>query len=184
MKKWCSFVLILGLLVMFVSCAGAETPVEQILLAARDMKIDVIDGLVTEDTKLVTQTMLAYRARLDETETEVLRTLYSRLQYTIGEETESAIGRKTLHIKLTLPDMVKIRSLADAQVATLGISAAEAIRLLISDGTVDRNLVIREMDVVLEMESDEWKIPYSGAVNADLIEALYLADMLRFVAQH
>lgn len=114
----------------------------------------------------------------------LIRKIYSKYSYVIisdnveaenaGKDTViSDINNRTMRIKLTYIDLAAVRSVCMSEVAT-GSSMSmpsQTVSALIEDGTIDRYLLTKEIDVKFVKEDGVWKLPLSIINNKELNDA-------------
>lgn len=183
MKKAVSLILLFAMLVLLTCCSGGATPAEEFLLAVRKMDTAKMETLMTSDSAAMAARIKEYADSLDSERRAVLISLYSKLKYTISEESEAENGKKTILVELTIPDMAAIKSFAEAKMAVSGESAYEIVETMLNDGSVSGSYMTeKKMTVMVKLEDGKWRIPYSESENSELVTALSLAEMLRFFA--
>ena len=184
MKKVVSLLLALLMLVLFVGCPVRTSSVEDALIAVRKLDLDAFEKLLSADTVANFARVRDYDAALTASKREALRSLYGKLQYTMGEESEPENGTKTVSVTLTLPDMAQVRSIAQAEILASGRTVEEIIADMLANGTVASNTTTVTLSVKLTEQDGAWYIPYSDTENAALLQALALSEMFRFFAMN
>jgi len=181
MKKVVSLILLTAVLMTLTCCSHGMSPAENFLLAVRKMDIASMEALMTSDSAAAAARMREYADSLAPERRSVLISLYSKLKYTVSDETETENETKTVFVNLTIPDMAALKSFAEAKMAVSGESAYEIVQSLLDDGAVSGSYMVEKtITVTLKMQNGEWLIPYSESANAELVSSLFLAEMLRF----
>ncbi len=181
MKKTVAFLLIVAISCLMFGCLEKMTPVENFLLATGKMDFSAMRGELIPDEATGSLYRKLEQADPDEEALQVLRDLYSLVQYQIGESSSDG-KKKTVSLTLKVPDMERIRSLATAQTLVSGDSAAAVVGEMLADGSVAKNMMKEYSLSVTMTETDgAFKIPYGDKENADFAKALSIAEMIDFL---
>lgn len=122
----------------------------------------------------------------DSESVDLIKKIYSKYSYVIisdNVEAESAgediivsdVNNRTMRIKLTYVDLPSIRSLCMIEAATgssMLLMPAQIVTSFIEDGTIDRYVMTKEIDVKFVKENGAWKLPLSIINNKELNDAL------------
>ena len=182
MKRLLSLLLVLCLgIVGMSSCADRVTVAEDALLAVKAMDLEMLSSCVTPDTKTAVTRLCDSYGNLNAEEKETLTRLYAMLRYTMGETVDTANDMKTVTVEVTLPDISRLRSLANAQIV-FGKTANESVTELLDGGTVE----MRELtwEIVITKTDDVWQVIYDEKTNGAWIRDLGLSEMLAFFTKY
>ncbi len=188
MKKTLAFLLAAVMLLSLVGCAVKSSHAEDFLIAARTLDLDAMSTHVfmsatSSSVPLVEEKH--YAAMLGEQKMSVLISLYSMLQYTMGEEFEVEDGTKTIAVTLKTPDFARIRSLVQTKLLVSGASAEELLGKMIESGEIAKSYMKEKNLKVKVAEKDgEFYVLYNERDNAELLEALSFIETLRFLAMN
>jgi hypothetical protein len=182
MKKMIAFILTAAICCSLFGCLAKMTAVEDFLLAIKKMDTEAMCAEMVADETSGSLYRTLKNAKPEADALSVLTELYGLMQYTIGTVSDGEGGAKTVSLTLKLPDMQRIRSLAEAQVLVSGDSAADGVGEMIADGSVGKNMM-KEYSVSVKMTEADGvlKIPCGDKENADLVKALALAEMIDFI---
>ena len=182
MKKIMALLLIAGICCSLFGCVGKMTPVENFLLAVKKMDLAAMKTELTPDETTGSFYLKLQSLRASDAESlRVIRDLYALVQYTMGETAAAQNGAKTVSVTLKVPDMERIRSLAEAQNLVSGDSTEKIVGDMIANGSVTKSMMKEYSFAVKITETDGvWRIPYGDKENAAFAEALALADMIDF----
>lgn len=189
MKKSVALLLVMAMLFSFAGCMTQHySYAEDFLIAARTLDFDAMSTYVvlpTTSSSVPFAQEKHYAAMLDEQEKSALISLYSMLQYTMGDVSIMEDYAKSVAVTLKIPDFERIRSLVQAKLLVSGASASEIVREMIEDGTIAKIYMTEKKIQIGMMKSesdDEFYISYNERDNAALIEAFSFIEMLRFFA--
>lgn len=183
MKKWIACILIVAMSCSLFGCLAKMTPVENFLLATMKMDFTSMQNEIVPDEKMGSFYLkLQNWKQTDEEAVRVLKELYSVVKYTMGETVSVSETEQRVSLTLRVPDMEKIRSLANAQVLVSGDSAYAVVGNMIASGSISDSM-IKEYSLSVKITKTEsgWKIPYGDKENADFVKALALAEMIDFM---
>lgn len=183
MKKWIACLLIVAMSCSLFGCLAKMTPVENFLLATMKMDFMAMQNEIAPDEKTGSFYLkLQNLKQPDEDAVRVLKELYSFVKYTMGETVSVSANEQTVSLTLKVPDMEKIRTMANAQVLVSGNAAHEIVGNMIASGLISDS-VIKEYSVSVKITKTDsgWKIPYGDKENADFVKALALAEMIGFM---
>ena len=183
MKKWIACILIVAMSCSLFVCLAKMTPVENFLLATMKMDFTSMQNEIVPDEKMGSFYLkLQNWKQTDEEAVRVLKELYSVVKYTMGETVSVSETEQRVSLTLRVPDMEKIRSLANAQVLVSGDSAYAVVGNMIASGSISDSM-IKEYALSVKITKTEsgWKIPYGDKENADFVKALALAEMIDFM---
>ena len=183
MKKWIACILIVAMSCSLFGCLAKMTPVENFLLATMKMDFTSMQNEIVPDEKMGSFYLkLQNWKQTDEEAVRVLKELYSVVKYTMGETVSVSETEQRVSLTLRVPDMEKIRSLANAQVLVSGDSAYAVVGNMIASGSISDSM-IKEYALSVKITKTEsgWKIPYGDKENADFVKALALAEMIDFM---
>ena len=183
MKKWIACILIVAMSCSLFGCLAKMTPVENFLLATVKMDFASMQNEIVPDEKMGSFYLkLRNLKQTDEEAVRVLKELYSFVKYTIGETVSVGENEQKVSLTLKVPDMEKIRSLANAQILVSGDSAYVVVSNMIANGSISDSLVKEySFSVKITKTENGWKIPYGDKENADFVKALALAEMIDFM---
>ena len=183
MKKWIACLLIVAMSCSLFGCFAKMTPVENFLLATAKMDFTSMQNEIVPDEKMGSFYLkLQNLKQPDEEAVRVLKELYSFVKYTMGETVSVSETEQKVSVTLKVPDMEKIRSLANAQILVSGDSAYAVVGNMIEKGSISDSM-IKEYSFSVKVTKTEngWKIPYGDKENADFVQALALAEMIDFM---
>ena len=183
MKKWIACILIVAMSCSLFGCLAKMTPVENFLLATVKMDFASMQNEIVPDEKTGSFYLkLRNLKKTDEETVGILRELYSFVKYTMGETVSVSGTEQKVSLTLKVPDMEKIRSLANAQILVSGDSAYAVVGNMIESGVISDSM-IKEYSLSVKITKTEngWKIPYGDKENADFVKALALAEMIDFM---
>ena len=182
MKKMLALVLVLCMCSALFGCASAMTPAEKFLMAVRKADFSAMKAELVSDEKVGSFYLkLQNMSALNEEATAALVDLYSLMEYTIEETSSEKDGVKTAAVKIKIPDMARILSLAEAQMFVSAASPAAIIGEMISNGSVQKTMKELSFTVKMTQTDGAWKIPYGDKENAELVKALALAELIDFM---
>ena len=183
MKKWIACILIVAMSCSLFGCLAKMTPVENFLLATMKMDVAAMQAEITPDEKTGSfYKKLQTSSQMNEDALQVLKALYSRVEYRMGETVSVSENERKVAVTLKVPDMERILSLAKAQILVSGDSASETLNRMISEGSISDS-IIKEYSLSVKITKTDgvWTIPYGDKDNADFVKALALAEMIDFV---
>ena len=182
MKKIIACILVVAMSCALFGCLPEMTAVEKFLLAVGKMDIAAMQKELVPDETTGSFYRKLQNADLSEEALEVLRKLYSAVQYTIGEVSSENAKEKTVSVTIRIPDMEKIRSLATARILVSGDSPEMVLMAMLAEGQISSNMSKEYSFSVKMTETDgSFKIPYGDKANADFVKALALAEMFDFM---
>ena len=182
MKKLVAFILVICLACALFGCAATMTPVENFLVATEKMDFSAMKAELVPDERVGSFYLkLKNMNPLTEGSVEALKSLYGYMEYTMGETSPAENGAKTVSVKIKIPDVERILTLAKAQLLVSGESAESIIMAMIDDGSVKNTLKEATFTVKMTETDGVWKIPYGDKENADFVKALSLAEMIDFM---
>ena len=186
MKRVLSFLLAAMMIFSHVGGEKESSHEEELLIAARRVDIDAMSAhaaLPEASSAVPFAQEKHYASEIGEEKKSVLVSLYSMLQYTMGEESEVENGTKTVSISLKLPDFSRIKALVHTELVVSGKSATQIISDMVENGSIAKNYMIeKDISVKLIERDGEFFVSCNERDNASLFEALALLDMLRFFA--
>lgn len=167
-------------------CADGMSPVEHALIAIQAMDVDTFSSYMSSDSDtLFSRMRKTYQEDIHEQKRDTLRSLYGLLRYTMGEEAAVSNGVKTIAVTVTLPDMTRVRTLAEKRILVSAETAESVVREMLDSGEIEKGYMIEAVwQVKLVEEDGEWRIAYSDKANDAFVSDLYLSEMLTFFAQH
>ena len=186
LKRLLSLCLVLCIVVSFSACAGEMSPVENALIAVKGMDMDAFSSQMTSDSEVALSRMIStFKTSVDEEERETLKGLYGLIRYTMGEEIEGKSGEKTVAVTVKIPDMARVRTLAEKKILVSAETANVVISDMIASGEIAGYYMLDKTFQIKVIEEDgKWLILYNDKANADFVSALYLAEMMTFFAQN
>lgn len=184
MKRILLFFIVISLVSSFTSCQK-DTPRDMFrdfMTAVSDADAETVCSYIDSGSSLERYRDLMLHA--DSESINLIRKIYSKYSYVIisdnveaenaGKDTViSDINNRTMRIKLTYIDLAAVRSVCMSEVAT-GSSMSmpsQTVSALIEDGTIDRYLLTKEIDVKFVKEDGVWKLPLSIINNKELNDA-------------
>ncbi len=182
MKKLLSLLLTVCLLLAaLTACSDGMSAAENALISLKDMDMEAFASFMTSDSDAELSRICATYEGLDEAEKATLKRVYGQLRYTMGETSEEANGKKTVSVTVKLPDIAKLRTLANAQIV-FGKTANESVTELLDKGTAE----IREItwEIALAEENGAWLVVYTEKANAAFLADLGLSELIGFFAKH
>ena len=183
MKKWIACILVVAMSCSLFGCLAKMTPVENFLMATVKMDFASMQNEIVPDEKVGSFYLkLRNLKKTDEEAVGALRELYSFIKYTMGETVSVSETEQKVSLTLKVPDMEKIRSLANAQILVSGDSAYAVVCNMIESGSISDSMM-KEYSLSVKITKTEsgWKIPYGDKENADFVKALALAEMIDFM---
>ena len=182
MKKWIACLLIVAMSCSLFGCLAKMTPVENFLLATRKMDFTSMQNEIVPDEKTGSFYLKLQNVKADEDVLRVLKELYSLVKYTMGETVSVSENEQKVSLTLKVPDMEKIRTLANAQILVSGNAAHAVVGNMIESGSISDSMM-KEYSLSVKITKTEsgWKIPYGDKENADFVKALALAEMIDFM---
>lgn len=182
MKKMIALILTVAIGCLLFGCLPKMTATENFLLAIRKMDMNAMCAEMVVDESSGSLYRKLKHTELKADAASVLTELYGLMQYTIGTVSDGENGSKTVALTLKLPDMQRIRSLAEAQVLVSGDSASSVVGDMIADGSVSKNMM-KEYSLSVKMTQTDgtWKISCGDKENADFVKALSLGEMIDFI---
>lgn len=182
MKKMIAFVLVVAISCSLFGCIAKMTPVENFLLATKEMDIASMRAELVPDETVGSLYRKLEQANPNEESLQTLRALYALVQYTIGEVSDEG-DAKTVSVTLKAPDMERIRVLTSTQILVSGDTASAVIEEMIADGSVSKSMM-KEYSLSVKMIQTDgvWAIPCGDKENADFVSALAIADMIEFLS--
>ncbi len=185
MKKIISLVLVFCLTMLFFACGNGMSPAEEALIAVKQADIDGFYTYMTADSATSLTRILNLSKSLDDEGRASMKSLYALLQYTMGEETKHADGTKTVSVTVKIPDMARIRTLAEKKILVSAETANAVIDEMLKSGEIAKAYMLEEIwEIDMREEDGAWKIAYADHDNAAFVNGLYLAEMLTFFAQN
>ncbi len=188
MKRTLAFLLLAAMLLSFVGCGLKSSHAEDFLLGVRTMDFDAMSTHVFMPTASSTIPFAEekhYEAMLNEQKKSVLISLYSMLQYTMGEESEVEDGTKTIAVTLKTPDFARIRSLVQAKLLVSGASASELVSAMVESGEIAKSYMKeKNLKVKMAEKDGEFYVLYNERDNAELLEELSFIETLRFLTMN
>ncbi|MBQ9748244.1 MAG: hypothetical protein IJV98_05615 [Clostridia bacterium] len=182
MKRLLFLLLALCLILALMSgCTERMSAAESALIAVKEMDLAALSSCVTPETQAQITRMQRTYEGLDETERATLVRLYAQIRYTIVGTTDTADGGRTVTVTAKLPDMSRVRTLANAQIV-FGKTANESVTEILDGGKADVRDVTWE--IVLAKHDGEWLVCYDEKINGAWIADLGLTEMLAFFAKH
>lgn len=182
MKKTIAFVLIVAISCSLFGCMAKMTPVENFLLATKEMDIASMRAEIVPDETVGSLARKLENADIDEESLQALKAIYALVQYTVGEiSTEGNV--KKVAVTLKAPDMERIRVLTSTQILVSGDTASAVIGEMVEDGSVSKSMM-KEYSVSVKMIQTDgvWLIPCGDKENADFVNALAIAEMIEFLS--
>ena len=181
MKKILLVFFIISLVFIFASCEddNPKYVFREIMDAVSNADAETLCSHIDSSSSLERYRDLISHA--DDESVDLIRKIYSQYSYVIisenleadsaGKDTViSDIHNRTMRIKLTYIDLAAIRSICMSEAAT-GSSMSmpsQTVASLINDGTIDKYLLSKEIDVKFVKEEGAWKLPLSVINNKEL----------------
>ncbi len=186
MKRLLSVCLILCLVVSFSSCGAKMTPVENALIAVKSMDMEAFSACMTSDSETALSRIVgAFKADISEEERATLQSLYGLIRYTMGEETEASDGVKTVSVTVKIPDMARVRTLAEKKILVSAETANAVVSEMLASGEIEKSYMLETVwEIKMIEEEGSWLIPYTDKTNDAFASGLYLSEMLTFFSQH
>lgn len=186
MKRLLSVCLILCFVVSFSACGAKMTPVEEALIAVKSMDAEAFSVCMTSDSEMALSRIVGMvKADITEEERATLQSLYGLIRYTMGEESEEMGGVKTVKVTVKLPDMARVRTLAEKKILVSAETANAVVSEMLASGEIEGNYMLEAVwEVKMTEEDGKWLIPYTDKANDAFVSGLYLSEMLTFFAQH
>ena len=181
MKKTIAFILIVAIGCSLTGCFQQMTPVENFLLAIKKMDLAAVRAEMVPDGTTGSAYSRLENADLSEESMQVLRELYSLVQYTMGETVGAEGGTKLVSLEMKVPDMERIRSLVMTQILVSGDSASVVIGEMIADGSVSQYMKEYSFAVKMTETDGAFKIPYGDKENAEFVKAIAIVEMIDFL---
>lgn len=186
MKRLISVCLILCFVVSFSACSNQMNPAENALIAIKNMDMDAFFSCMTADSETALSRIRGmYDTDISTDERETLRSLYGLIRYTMGEEIEGADGTKTVSVSVKLPDMARVKTLAEKKILVSASTANDAVSEMLASGEIEKNYMLEAVwTIKLNEEDGAWRIDYADKANEAFVADLYLSEMFAFFAQY
>lgn len=186
MKRLLSICLIFCFAVSLSACSGDMSPVENALIAVKSMDMEAFSSYMTSDSEAVLSRIIgAFKTSVSVEEQETMKSLYALIRYTMGEESSVAGGTKTVTVTAKIPDMARVRTLAEKKILVSAETANSVISEMLASGEITSHYMLDvTWQIVVREEDGKWLIPYSDKANDAFVSALYLAEMTAFFAQN
>ncbi len=186
MKRILSVCLFLCLIVSFSACSSQMNPAENAIIAVKNMDMDAFSSCMTSDSEAaVTRIVGIFETDIDADERETMKTLYGLIRYTMGEESDAVNGEKTVRMDVKIPDMARVRTLAEKKILVSAETANAVVSEMFASGEIASHYMLEiSWQITLREEDGEWRIAYSDKANEAFVNDLYLLEMLTFFAQN
>ena len=186
LKRLLSLCLVFCLAVSFFACTDGMSPVENALIAVKGMDMAAFSSYMTSDSDMMLSRITdALETGADDEERETLKSLYGLIRYTMGEESAEKNGEKTIAVTVKIPDMARIRTLAEKKILVSAETANAVISEMLVSGEIESYYMLDAVwQITVREEDGKWLIPYNDKVNADFVSGLYLAEMTAFFAKN
>ena len=186
MKKILLVFFIISLIFVFVSCED-NTPKDvfhEFMSAVSSADADKVCSHIDSNSSLERYRDLISHA--DAESVDLIKKIYSKYSYVIisnnveadsagGDVIVSDVNNRTMRISLTYVDLPSIRSLCMIEAATgssMLLMPSQILTSFIEDGTIDKYMLTKEIDVKFVKENGAWKLPLSISNNKELNDAL------------
>ncbi len=154
------------------------------MIALKNYDFSQFVGYMSESDAQTVSRLTELDARLSAQERSALSRLYGMIHYTVGETAEG-IESMTVQLELTIPDLSRIHAIADKTLLVTAQTAEAVILEMLESGDIEKNYMKKcSVAVWMTKEDGAWKLMYGAKENADLRGALYLSEMLTFLAGH
>jgi hypothetical protein len=161
------------------------SPVENALIAVKNMDVEAFCSCMTSDSATMLSRITSAVGGLGDEERDTLKSLYGLIRYTMGEESAEKDGTKTVSVTVKIPDMARIRTLAEKKILVSAEPANAVISEMLTSGEIEGYYMLdMTLEIALKEEDGKWLIPYTTKANADFVDALYLAEMTAFFEQN
>ena len=186
LKRLISVCLILCFVVSFSACSNQMNPAENALIAIKNMDMDAFFSCMTADSETALSRIRGmYDTDISTDERETLRSLYGLIRYTMGEEIEGADRTKTVSVSVKLPDMARVKTLAEKKILVSASTANDAVSEMLASGEIEKNYMLEAVwTIKLNEEDGAWRIDYADKANEAFVADLYLSEMFAFFAQY
>lgn len=186
MKRLLSVCLVLCFVVSFSACGAKMTPVEEALIAVKALDAEAFSACMTSDSETALSRIVStVKTDISEEERATLQSLYGLIRYTMGEESEAMNGAKTVKVTVKLPDMARVRTLAEKKILVSAETANAVVSEMLTSGEIEQNYMLETVwEIKMTEEDGKWLIPYTDHANDAFASGLYLLEMLMFFAQH
>ena len=185
LKRLLSLCLVLCLTVSLFACADGMSPVENALIAVKSMDMKTFSSCMTSDSEMMLSRIADALASETDEERETMKSLYGLIRYTMGEESAEKNGEKTIAVTVKIPDMARIRTLAEKKILVSAETANAVISEMLTSGEIEGYYMLdMTWQITVREEDGKWLIPYNDKVNADFVNALYLVEMTAFFAKN
>lgn len=162
------------------------SPAENALIAVKAMDMDAFSSYMTADSQTTLSRVIGtFETGVSEEERETLKGLYGLIRYTMGEESEASGETKTVSVTVKIPDMERVKSLAEKKILVSAETANAVVSEMLESGEIANNYMLDvTWQITMKEEDGGWRIPYSDKVNEAFVGGLYLSEMFTFFAQH
>lgn len=186
LKRLISFCLILCLSLGFSACSQDMSPVENALIAVKNMDVNAFASCMTSDSEAsLSRIVTSFETGLAEEEKETMKNLYSLIRYTMGEEVALSEDTKTITVSVKIPDMARVRTLTEKKILVSAETANEVVSDMLESGEIAGYYMLdATWQIMMKKEDGKWKLSYADKANETFVSALYLAEMTAFFAQN
>lgn len=162
------------------------SPVENALIAVKSMDINAFASCMTADSETsLSRIVASFDSDLSEEEKETMKKLYGLIRYTMGEETSVSEDTKTITVSVKIPDMARVRTLAEKKILVSAETANDVLSAMLENGEIASYYMLDvTWQIVMKKKDGKWRISYADKANEPFVSALYLTEMTSFFAQN